>query len=535
MTLTTRQKTGHVILVGAGCGRGLCTLAGLDAIRSAESLVYDDLIDPALLAQCPESAVRIYVGKRSGRHSMTQDEINAVLISEARAGRNVVRLKGGDSFVFGRGGEEILALQEAGILYDIIPGVTSSVAVPEHLGLPVTHRGLARSFTVITGHTKDDSSENWQALAALDGTLVFLMGVERLGQICASLIEHGKASDTPAAILFRGYGTGEGRIDGTLADLPEKAAGRLLTPGIIVVGPTAAMHLERTLRRPLEGCRVTVCGSPRFIQICRERLEREGAQTDTRESIRIAPDPGNIPPVEEMKAYDWLVFTSRNGIAVFFDEMRRRRQDMRTLAHMKVACIGSGTADELAERGIYADFIPSDYTALALGRELPSVLKKEDRVLILRAENGSPMLSRELETAGVSYEDRAIYHTVPVSGDATDAGYVGTGDLGSELPMARKADKTNKSDERDENSIDADKSARGQHATDEYIVFASSGGVDAYLKDRDIPKSARIVCIGEYTAQRLGEHGYTQPLIAHPHTAEGITQCILEDISKRRA
>lgn len=502
--MTTEQKTGSVTLVGAGCGRGLCTLAGLEAVKRAQSLVYDDLIDPALLSCCPEDARLIYVGKRSGRHSMSQPEINDVLIREAREGRDVVRLKGGDSFVFGRGGEEILALQEAGILYDIIPGVTSSVAVPEHLGLPVTHRGVARSFTVITGHTKDDSSENWEALARLDGTLVFLMGIQKLPEICKNLTEHGKAPETPASVLFRGYGIGEGRIDGTLADIVQKTEGKVLTPGIIVVGATAAMHLERTLRKPLEGCRVTICGSARFTDICRERLERDGAAARAAESIRIAPDPQEIPAAQEMMKYNWLVFTSRNGIRIFFDEMRRRKQDMRTLGGMRVACIGSGTAQELAEHGIYADFVPSEYTAQVLGRELPTVLKKDDRLLILRAENGSPMLERELEKAGVSYVNRAIYHTLSADEPKNpDAGFDGSGDLAEEQPAGNAG---------------------------EYIVFASAGGVDAYLKSNAVPGGARIVCIGEYTAQRLSEYGYSDFLTAYPHSADGIAQCIIQDM-----
>jgi uroporphyrinogen III methyltransferase / synthase len=503
--MTQTEKTGQVILVGAGCGKGLCTLAGLKAIREAQSLVYDDLIDPELLAQCPEDAQLIYVGKRSGKHSMTQEEINKVLVAEAQKGRRVVRLKGGDSFVFGRGGEEILALQEAGIPYDIIPGVTSSVAVPEHLGLPVTHRGVARSFTVITGHTKDDSSENWEALAKLDGTLVFLMGVEKLSQICSKLMEYGKPIDTPASILFRGYGIDEGRIDGTLADLPAKTEGKLLTPGIIVVGKTAALHFERTLRRPLEGCHVTVCGSERFTDICCKELEGAGAQTDAAESIRIMPTPEAIPDADVLKTYDWLVFTSRNGIEIFFEELRRRKLDMRVLGGMKVACIGSSTADELADHGIYADFVPTDYTAVALGRELPEVLERGAKVLILRAQNGSAMLRTELDKAGVCYEDRAIYHTAASIEGADDKGFQGSGDL---------------SEERTEGALS-------------YIVFASASGVDAYLKDHNLPEGTKPVCIGEYTAQKLEEHGYTDYLTAYPHTAQGIRECIERDACKR--
>jgi uroporphyrinogen III methyltransferase / synthase len=206
-----------------------------------------------------------------------------------------------------------------------------------------------------------------------------------------------------------------------------------------------------------------------------------------------------------MKEYDWLLFTSRNGIRIFFDELRRRRQDVRVLGGMKVACIGSGTAEELADHGIYADFIPTEYTALALGRELPAVLEKDARLLILRAENGSPMLQSELEKASVIYTDKAIYHTEAAGEGADDGrGFMGTGDLSSERSAEMR----------------------------DYIVFASSTGVDSYLKDHSISTGTKPVCIGEYTAERLEAHGYKDYLTAHPHTAQGITDCIIADVER---
>ena len=494
---------GQVILVGAGCGRDLCTLAGLKAIREAEVLVYDDLLDPALLQERAADARCLYVGKRSGRHSMRQEEINALLVQEAEKGHRVVRLKGGDSFVFGRGGEEVQALQAAGIPYALIPGVSSAVAVPEHLGLPVTHRGLARSFTVVTGHTKDDSTESWEALAKLEGTLVFLMGVHRLAEICQELIRHGKAKDTPASILFRGYGSDEERVDGTLETLPAEAAGKLRTPGIIVVGETAGLHFERTLRKPLEGKQIRVVGSEGFTTLCRERLLREGAAVDTVEAIRILPTPASIPAATELAGFDWLLFTSRNGIRIFFAELARRRQDLRCLSGLRIACIGSGTAEELAGHGIFTDFIPTEFTALALGQELPRLLHGGERLLILRAEKGSRMLNRALTEAGVDFEDRAVYCTQECVEAAEDNVF------GQERPA------------------NAQENGYRDGASPDYLVFASAGGVEAYLRCHSIPAETLPVCIGEYTAERLAAHGYRRYLTARPHSAEGIADCIL--------
>ncbi len=497
---------GQVILVGAGCGRDLCTLAGLRAIREAEVLVYDDLLDPALLREATKARC-LYVGKRSGKHSMRQEEINALLVQEAEKGQRVVRLKGGDSFVFGRGGEEVQALQAAGIPYALIPGVSSAVAVPEHLGLPVTHRGLARSFTVVTGHTKDDSSENWEALAKLEGTLVFLMGVHRLSEICQELMFHGKAKDTPASILFRGYGVDEERVDGTLETLPAVSAGKLRTPGIIVVGETAGLHFERTLRKPLEGKRIRVVGSESFTALCQQRLQREGAEVETAEAIRILPTPENIPTAAEMARFDWLLFTSRNGIRIFFEELHRRRQDLRCLSGLRIACIGSGTAEELAGHGIFADFVPTEFTALALGRELTAQLQGGEHLLILRAENGSRMLNQALTEAGVAFEDRPIYRTEETPMDAES--------LQSMVAYA--------------NAFGPESPAKGE----DYLVFASAGGVEAYLKKNSIPAETLPVCIGEYTAERLEACGYHRYLTARPHSAEGIADCILKHACRK--
>ena len=299
---------GRVTLVGAGPGRDLITIRGLERIKHADVIVYDDLIDERILSEAPKECEKIYVGKRYGKHSSKQEEINKLLIEKCRAGKEVVRLKGGDSFVFGRGGEEALALMEEGLNWDYIPGVSSAIAVPGNMGIPVTHRGVARSFTVITGHTMDDSDEDYEALAKL-------------------------------------ISPGESRIDGTLGTIADKAK-EAQTPAILVIGHVAGMQLFRENTDPLSGTSVTVCGTNSFVHKVGSVLKREGASVFEIETIRIRETTADIP--EDPGMFDWLVFTSSNGIRAFFDEMKRRAYDFRRLGTVKMACIGTGTAETLS-------------------------------------------------------------------------------------------------------------------------------------------------------------------------------------------
>ncbi|HIU88363.1 MAG TPA: hydroxymethylbilane synthase [Candidatus Avilachnospira avistercoris] len=520
LELKSRLISGSVVLVGGGCGPGLISLRGVEELKRADAIVYDDLIDESLLSYAKDEAELIYVGKRLGRHSMTQEEINDLLIELASSGKYTARLKGGDSFVFGRGGEEIIALKEAGISYAVVPGISSAIAVPEHLGIPVTHRGIARSFTVVTGHTKDDTEEDWGALASLSGTLVFLMGLSRLRHISESLMSHGRSGDTPVSILSRGFSRDEKRIDGRLSDICDiTEREKPEAPAIIVVGDTAGLDLRDTLpRSPLNGIRIRVTGSERFIHNFSEELMRRGGTPIACPTIRIRPMPEQIP--EDLSGYSWLVFTSRNGVDVFFSWLRNNRRDIRELSGLKLACVGSGTGDELRLHGIYADFIPAEYTAKRLGRELPSVLKPSDRVLILRAEEGSKELDKGLSEAGISYEVRSIYRTVSIADDYKD--YL----------RVRASFKDRKAD---------------------YIVFASASGVRSYLeaalsdakglmKNEDEGREqsyAQVlsyeipVCIGEATSEELKKYGVEAFLTAKDHTSAGIIRTIEEDLVRR--
>ncbi|MCR5135184.1 MAG: uroporphyrinogen-III C-methyltransferase [Clostridiales bacterium] len=486
---------GQVVLVGAGCGSGLITLRGLAEIRRAEVLVYDDLLDDALVAEVPADCRCIYVGKRSGRHSMKQDEINALLIKEAEEGNYVVRLKGGDSFVFGRGGEEYLALEERGIACRMVPGVTSSVAVPESLGIPVTHRGVAQSFTVITGHTAAETEEDYNALAQLKGTLVFLMGLSAVGEISEKLIAGGKDPATPAAILSRGFRKDALRIDGTLADIASKKD-RAKTPAIFVVGPTAGYHMVGRDERPLAGISVAATGTPAFVEKTGAALAEAGADAVLCPTLELTPIEGSIPA--DLSAWDWVCFTSANGIELFFDHLKEQHIDLRTLAGIKFACIGRGTEEKLAAHGIHADLVPEKYTAGDLGKALATAAKPEEKILILRAEKGSPLLTEALDEAGLTYEDCKIYRTLTKEADVPEA---------------------------------------------DYLVFGSASGVRAFCEGparadgeqaaRAIPEGMTAVCIGDYTANELKKYPACRMITAKTFTADGIIAAIEEDRGKQ--
>ena len=507
---------GMVTLVGAGPGPGLITVMGLQAVREAEVLVFDDLVDEGLLGEAPAECEKIYAGKRSGSHSMPQEKINLLLVRKAGEGKRVVRLKGGDSFVFGRGGEECLALEEAGIPCRVIPGVSSAIAVPEHLGIPVTHRGAAQSFTVVTGHTGTEERENYEALAGLKGTLVFLMGMRSLPEIAGRLMACGKDPETPAAVLCRGFSDEEQRIDGTLATIAELAKD-VPTPGILVVGKTAGMRLcgkkvpdtesekvPDTIAKKvpdtgdgtgeLSGARVTVAGTEQFSGKTAGRLAKLGAQTRQAVCMEVQPLAENIPG--EFGEYGWAVFTSANGIELFFRFLKEKKIDLRKLGDLKIACIGPGTAGKLSEHGFTADLVPEEYTSAALGNVLLDACKNGQgggrKVLILRAEQGSQELTDILEKAGIPYEDRKIYRTVPVLPAVDEAGETGN-----------------------------------------YLVFGSAGCVRAWFSCRGIPEGTIPVCIGAVTREELEKHYTGRMLTAESYTAEGIAGAISRDFAER--
>lgn len=473
--------SGNVILVGAGPGDpGLLTVKGREALAQAEVVVYDRLISPAILAMIPEGAEAIDVGKRAARHTVPQREINQILLRKAQEGKHVVRLKGGDPFVFGRGGEELEILAENGIDFQVIPGVTSAVAAAAYAGIPVTHRDCCSSLHVVTGHRREGTALDIQfrALVQGGGTLVFLMGVGALPEIVSGLLEAGMAPNTPAAMVERGTTPCQRRCGGTLSNLPERAAEMgISSPAVIVVGQVCAQaeKFDWFSRLPLKGRRILVTRPKERAGALSEKLRALGADVTEYPCIATVPlDP--CPELEEalgsLSRYEWLAFTSPAGVEAVWRCLGRLGRDARAFGNIKLAAIGGGTAKALEGHGLSADLVPEVYDARHLGMALAGAAKA--RVLILRAQEGSPALTEALSGAGVSYDDIAVYRTIYQN------------PRWAELRRA----------------LDAGELA--------YVTFTSASTVKGFVStvgaDADFGKIVGL-CIGEQTAGEAEKHG----------------------------
>ncbi|HUT23985.1 MAG TPA: uroporphyrinogen-III C-methyltransferase [Sumerlaeia bacterium] len=387
--MTSTRDKGIVYLVGAGPGDpGLITVRGLECLRSAEVVVYDYLANPRLLEALPEGCERIYAGKQANRHTLAQDEINALLVEKCRQGKRVVRLKGGDPFVFGRGGEEALALREAGLRFEVVPGVTAGVAAAAYAGIPVTHRGLTSTLAFVTGHEKPDKESadiDWEPLAKGFGTVVFYMGVGNLPMIAERLRAHGRSDSTPVAVVRWGTWPRQETVTGTLADIAEKVeAAGLKPPAVIVVGEVVALReqLNWFERRPLFGRRIVTTRSRAQAGDLSRRLEELGAEAIEFPVIRTAP-PEDPDPLRraaaEAGSYDWLVFTSVNGVDAFFEALRGQGLDARSLAGTAICAIGPATATRVEKHGLIADLLPPKYIAESVAESLRALGAKERR------------------------------------------------------------------------------------------------------------------------------------------------------------
>lgn len=420
-----------VYLVGAGPGDpGLITVKGLECLRRAEVVVYDRLAAPALLAEAPESCERIYVGKASSRHALSQDEINALLVQKAAAGLRVVRLKGGDPYVFGRGGEEADALVSAGLPFEVVPGVTAGVAVPAYAGIPVTHRGVATAVAFITGHedpTKPDSQLDWGRLATGFATLVFYMGMENLAEISGQLVAHGRAPDTPAAVIRWGTRPEQRTVTGTLADIAGRvAAADLGPPALIVVGDVVRLRarLNWFERRPLFGRQVLVTRTRTQASALVDEVRALGGSVFEYNAISVH-DPADWTPVDELiervDQFDWVVFTSQNGVTRFLGRLfDHHGWDARALGGARLAAVGPATAAELRRYGLTADLVPPEPQAAALPPALLPLLQPGNHVLIVRAEAAAADLAAPLRQAGIGATECIAYRTGPGAGDVDD-------------------------------------------------------------------------------------------------------------------
>ncbi|HEY3763567.1 MAG TPA: uroporphyrinogen-III C-methyltransferase [Gaiellales bacterium] len=469
-----------VYLVGAGPGDpGLLTVRARELIEAADVLVYDRLADPRIVALAPGRTQRVYAGKRPGEHAMTQDVINARLVELGRAHTTVVRLKGGDPFIFGRGGEEALALVAAGIAFEVVPGISSAYAVPAYAGIPVTQRGAAAQVTFVTGHedpTKPGSDLDWTSLAATPGTLVFLMGVGALAANAARLIEHGMAADTPAAVISDGTRPGQRTVVAPLSGIAEAAAG-MRPPAIMLVGAVASLHEQLAWfeRRPLHGRRVVVTRARAQASGLAARLELLGADVVQAPTIRIEPLAFEAP---DLAAYDMLVVTSANGAELLLPG------DVRALRDVTVAAIGPATAAALAARGVVPDLVPAEAVSEALLAALGDVAGQ--RVLVATAAGARAVLSDGLRAGGAEVDVVHLYRTVP---EPVDAAAVRGADL---------------------------------------VTFTSSStvsGLAAALGDGGLA-GLRALSIGPVTSATLREHGVEPVGEADPHSVDGLVSAV---------
>ena len=405
-----------VYLVGAGPGDpGLLTVKGADALGRADVVVYDRLVHPSLLDLAPAAAERVYVGKAPGAAEMEQGDINALLVEEGRAGKEVVRLKGGDPFVFGRGGEEAEALAAAGLTFEVVPGITSAIGAPAYAGIPVTHRGKSTHFTVVTGHEDPDKGGfdvDWSALARVGGTLVILMGAGRVGEIASQLVAGGLSPETPVAAVRNGTRADQQTVRATLATV---GAVGVQAPAAIVVGDVAGFDLSWFEARPLFGRAVVVTRAREQASELRQRLEGLGAEVIELPAIAIQPVDFEVPPLER---YGWLVFTSANGVHAFVERgLVPAGLDARALAGVRIAAIGPGTAAALAGRGVRADLLPERFVAESLLEAFPAPGPGGERVLLARADRARDVLPAGLSDRGYEVDVLAVYRTVTATPD----------------------------------------------------------------------------------------------------------------------
>ncbi|MEG1720822.1 MAG: uroporphyrinogen-III C-methyltransferase [Pseudoflavonifractor sp.] len=493
---------GTVILVGAGPGDpGLLTIKGLRALEQAQVVVYDRLVGPEILALIPAEAEAIDVGKQAANHKVPQEGINQILLEKALEGKRVVRLKGGDPFLFGRGGEELELLEEHGVPFQVVPGITSAIAVPAYGGIPVTHRDFTSSLHIITGHQRAGRplDIDFEALVRTHGTLVFLMGVTSLPAICEGLMAAGMDPQMPAAIVERGSTPAQRRVDATVGSLAAAAEqAHVESPAISIVGPVCALadRFDWFDRLPLKGLRIVVTRPRQRAGTLSDRLRALGADVleyPCIETRPILPCPGLTAALSHLQDYEWLCFTSPAGVEAFRRGLTDCGLDARALGGVKLAAIGPGTARELEVWGLRADYIPEVYDAAHLGAGLARCCS--GRLLILRAELGTPALLAPLDEADTAYEEIHVYRT------------------------------------RYENERSAELRDGLEAGEIGLVTFTSASTVLGFVRsvgeDFDFSK-VRAACIGAQTAQAAGEYGMVCRVAAQA-TMEALTALIISE------
>lgn len=500
------MKKGKVYIMGVGPGDyKLMTLKALECIQKADVIVYDRLVGNKILKYAAKDAELIYVGKMPDNHAVPQEGINEILVKKGLEGKVVARVKGGDPYMFGRGGEEGEALFENGIEFEVIPGVTSAIAVPAYAGIPVTHRDFCSSLHIVTGHERPDkegSSIDYEALAKVSGTLVFLMGVKNLAEICKNLIIYGKDSETPVAVVEKGTTPNQRVVTGILTDIAEKVieAG-IKSPAVTVIGKVVSLRekLEWFNKKPLSKKSVIVTRAREQASSLVSKLEDLGAEVIEFPTIKIA-EPENFDAfdkvLEGLGTYKWLVFTSTNGVEAFFNRLWKKGKDIRTLVGIKICAVGEATGEELNKRGICVDYIPESFTTAALLEGLLKKVLPDEKVLLARADIGSQELSDGLKSAGIQFEDLTVYRTLTDTENKDDV-----------LELLKN------------NNVD-------------FITFTSSSTVRNFVNSVGIDKiktaeNLKVACIGPVTAKTCEELALKVDLMAAEYTIDGLVNCIV--------
>ncbi|MFC1839305.1 uroporphyrinogen-III C-methyltransferase [Thermodesulfobacteriota bacterium] len=415
-------KKGTVYLVGAGPGDpGLLTVKGKNCIENADVIVYDYLANRAFLDYAKKDTELIYVGKKAGAHTMNQEEINQLICEKAAGGLSVTRLKGGDPFIFGRGGEEAQELLKAGIPFEIVPGITSAIAVPAYAGIPLTHRDHTATVVFITGHedpSKKKSNIAWDKLATGAGTIVFLMGIGNIESICNELIKNGRSPNTPVAVIHKGTGPEQVTLEGKLRTIPQIVENsNIKPPGIIVVGDVVELRNELNWfeNKPLFGRKIIVTRAREQASSFLKVLTDQGAHCIEFPTIEIIPPESWDPldnAIEELDNYNWLLFTSVNGVKHFFERLYEQGKDIRCLNNIKVGAIGPKTADEVRLNGIIPDLVPGEYRAEAIVEAFESMNADSLKMLLPRASKAREILPDELRKMGADIKVVDAYRTV---------------------------------------------------------------------------------------------------------------------------
>ena len=494
---------GSVSLVGAGPGdSALISVRGAARLIQADVVLHDKLVGPELLDLPRPDAERIFVGKWRGTHVWTQDEINNALVKHARAGRRVVRLKGGDPFVFGRGGEEAVQLAEAGIPFEIVPGITAAFGAPASAGIPLTHRGMSRSFVLVTGHDTDDAEHpiDFAALAQME-TIAFYMGMKHLEDHCTRLIEAGMPANTPAAVIRWGTRPEQHTIVGTLGDLPARVRDENIEPpAMILIGQVVRLRekIQWFECRPLAGQRIIVTRPAEQSPALTGPLIALGAEVIEAPAIVVEPvdDPAAIDDaILNLQRYEWLVLTSGNGVNALFSRIDALGLDSRALGGVRIAAIGSATREVLLSRGVRPDLLPDEAVGESIGAALIAAGVAGHRILLLRADIARPRLVDMLREAGATCDDIAAYRTV---GATT-------------LPRGLN-----------------DRLKRGDVDWATFTSPSSFENFTALLDDagREALRSIRIASIGPVTTQAIAAAGMTATIEADPHNADGLVEAI---------